>query len=210
MTIASESAARAYVSVRCTAAILAKLDRFAVALAAASREQNLVSRASLENVWQRHIADSAQLLELAPSNPSPWLDLGSGAGLPGLVIAAMRDDCEVVMVESRRLRVQWLERMIADLECRNCRVEAKDLAKVPGFPARVISARAFAPLDRLIAQSARFSTNNTMWLLPKGRSAAQEVAALPAQLRRMFHVEPSQTDAAAGIVTGQGKAELNG
>jgi 16S rRNA (guanine527-N7)-methyltransferase len=69
----------------------------------------------------------------------------------------------------------------------------------------VISARAFAPLDRLLRLSARFSTTATQWVLPKGRSAEQEVQELPGRYRGMFHVEQSLTEAEAGIIVGKGK-----
>jgi 16S rRNA (guanine527-N7)-methyltransferase len=79
------------------------------------------------------------------------------------------------------------------------------LEHVDSFEAAVISARAFAPLTRLLALSARFSTRDTLWLLPKGRSAVQEVATLPRDSAELFHVEQSVTDAEAGIVIGRGR-----
>ena len=72
------------------------------------------------------------------------------------------------------------------------------------FPAGVITARAFAPLGKLVTLSARFSTQATIWLLPKGRSAAQELAEQPLDVQKMFHVEHSETDSAGGILVGQG------
>jgi 16S rRNA (guanine527-N7)-methyltransferase len=138
----------------------------------------------------------------------PWLDLGSGAGFPGLVIAIMRPEWPVHLVESRKRRIEWLQTVSRELRLENCRVEGKRLELVGDFEASVISARAFAPMTRLLDLSARFSTSDTIWLLPKGRSAAQEVQTLPRRLRLMFHVEQSQTDPDAGIVVGRGKVEL--
>jgi 16S rRNA (guanine527-N7)-methyltransferase len=135
----------------------------------------------------------------------PWLDLGTGAGFPGLVIAAMRPDLQLVLVESRKKRVDWLERAAAAMGLRQCRVEGRRLEHVETFAAATISARAFAPLPKLFALSARFSTRDTLWLLPKGRSAVHEVASLPEQVGEMFHVEHSVTDAEAGIVVGSGR-----
>lgn len=205
--IATEDQARAFVAARCEPADMARLDLFVAALAKANLTQNLVSRASLDRVWVRHIADSAQLLDHVADAQGDWLDLGTGAGLPGLVIAIMRPDRPVHLVESRTLRIRWLSDMAEQLNCRNCRVLGADLRKVSTFSAGVISARAFAPLDRLVALSARFSTSETRWLLPKGRSAAKEVAGLPKQLRGVFHVEQSLTDAEAGIIVGHGRME---
>lgn len=205
--IDSETSARDFVAARCSSKGFAKLEAFVALLASENSEQNLVSASSLTTAWQRHIADSAQLLDHVSRETWNWLDLGSGAGLPGLVIALMRPTTEVFLIESRKLRIQWLEKAIGTLECPNCSVMGQDLRKVATFEADVISARAFAPLDRLVALSGRFSTSTTRWVLPKGRSAAQEVAALPQHQRAMFHVEQSLTDKDAGIVVGTGKPE---
>lgn len=201
--IDNEGRARAFVAARCTPGALDRLDAFVAALASENERQNLVSASSLAQVWTRHIADSAQLLDHAPAEQGEWLDLGSGAGLPGLIIAIMRPSWRVSLVESRKLRIEWLESQISSLELAHCAVLGRPLAAVESFRAGVISARAFAPLPRLIAAARRFSTSDTMWLLPKGRSAAQEVEQLPLRLRRMFHVEPSLTDADSGIVVGR-------
>lgn len=210
MILTSEAEARAFVANRCVSEALEKLDLLVGCLKDASDTQNLVSRPSLDNVWLRHIADSAQLLDHVPRETSLWLDLGSGAGFPGLVVATIQPERPVVLVESRKLRIRWLGEMIALLALRNCRVEGRDVRKMDDIEAAVISARAFAPLDRLVAFSARFSTSATTWVLPKGRSAEQEVQNLPASLQQMFHVKQSVTDHEAGIVVGRGKVELTG
>lgn len=202
--IRNESEAREYVLGLGDTSSVARLDQLAAELEAENQRQNLVSKGTMSDVWTRHFADSAQLLPLA-TNSGPWVDLGSGAGFPGLVVATLRPEIQVTLVESRARRVEWLSRMIEVLELPNCRVEGQRLEKVATFDSGVISARAFAPLDRLLGLSARFSTSSTCWLLPKGRSAAQEVQALPTQRRSMFHVEQSLTDSDAGIIVGQGK-----
>ncbi len=204
----SENEARAFVAERCNTPDFARLDAFVLRLRQANRYQNLVSQKSLDAVWLRHLADSAQLLDHVPRETSPWLDLGTGAGLPGLVLAIMQPLRSFILVESRNLRTQWLIETTADLNIKNCKVLAADVRKVPRFDAAVISARAFAPLNRLVAQSARFSTTATCWVLPKGRSAAQEVEALTPALRGMFHVKQSVTSQEAGIVLGTGKVEM--
>lgn len=179
-----------------------RLEWLAALLAEENAHQNLVSAASLHEVWRRHIVDSAQLLSFVPRETSPWLDLGTGAGFPGLVVAALRPECEVVMVESRAKRIEWLQRASAALGLDKARVAGCRIELVETFPVRVISARAFAPLKQLLALSARFSTKDTTWLLPKGRSAAQELTELSGWAH-MFHVEQSVTDPDAGIVVGR-------
>ena len=208
MILSDEEQARAFCGELTDAAGLARLDRLAAMVVEENARQNLIAKASEGTLWLRHLADSAQLLRHGPANgePSgPWLDLGTGAGFPGLVIAALRPELDVVLVESRRKRVDWLERAAAAMGLSRCRVEGRRLEHVESFPAATISARAFAPLPKLFALSARFSTRDTLWLLPKGRSAVHEVSSLPAEVARMFHVEHSVTDAEAGIVVGTGR-----
>lgn len=208
--IETEAQARDWVSQlpECDQAGMARLERLVELLAEENQRQNLVSAASLGEVWRRHIVDSAQLLTHVPRGTSPWLDLGTGAGFPGLVVAALRPECEVLLVESRKRRIEWLTRAAADLQLTHVVVHGARLEDVPSRHAAVISARAFAPLDRLLALSARFSTSDTIWLLPKGRSAKQELQELRGW-NHAFHVEQSLTDSDAGVIAGtlQGSAK---
>jgi 16S rRNA (guanine527-N7)-methyltransferase len=202
--IASEEEARAFVAGLGDASAIERLDRLVTLLSAENKRQNLVAKRSMTALWRRHIADSAQLLTFVPRGTAgPLLDLGTGAGFPGLVIAALRPEWDVRLVESRRKRVEWLERVRIELGLGACSVIGKRLELVKSFPASIISARAFAPLPSLLDLSARFSTEGTFWLLPKGRSAAQELAALPESKRKLFHVEQSHTDPEAGIIVGR-------
>jgi 16S rRNA (guanine527-N7)-methyltransferase len=186
----------------CDAVAMERLELLVAMLAEENQRQNLVSAASLDQVWLRHIVDSAQLLPHVPRETStPWMDLGTGAGFPGLVIAALRPECEVVMVESRARRIEWLDRarIAMGLDCAS--IAGQRLELVESRQAAVISARAFAPLDKLLTLSARFSTSDTVFLLPKGRSASQELQDLR-KWRHVFHVEQSLTDPQAGIIVG--------
>lgn len=182
-----------------------QLEHFAAALVDASAQQNLVSAATLPMLWARHIADSAQLLchDRGDGN-GLWLDLGSGAGLPGLVVAILSER-PVWLVESRTLRHGFLSAVVHDLGLgARVAVQAMPLERLASIGAATISARAFAPLPKLIDLSARFSTASTRWLLPKGRNAVKELAMLPRTWQRLFHVEQSLTDADSGILIGSG------
>lgn len=204
MTLTTEAEARVWLTglAEWDEAAAKRLDLLAMMLAEENQRQNLVSAASLEAVWLRHIADSAQLIDHVPrETSSPWLDLGTGAGFPGLVIAALRPEIELVMVESRPRRAEWLERVRLAMGLANSMVMGVMLEKVPSREFRVISARAFAPLPKLLTLSARFSTAATTWLLPKGRSARQELLDLTGW-EHMFHVEQSLSDADAGVIVG--------
>ena len=204
--IITETEARTYVAGLTDADGMARLEAFAALVLEENQRQNLIAKATEPHIWQRHIADSAQLLEnvsretLGANAGGPWLDLGSGPGFPGLVIAALCPNMPVVLVESRARRVEFLERVIAALNLAKCRVEGQRLERVTPFPARAISARAFAPLPKLLELSAPFSTSTTRYVLPKGRSAAQELEALKPSIRAMFHVKHSLTDPEAGII----------
>jgi 16S rRNA (guanine527-N7)-methyltransferase len=204
--LASEGEAQGYVEQMATEEALERLNRYIDLLLAENSRQNLISKASEAEVWQRHIADSAQLLEHVPRETysdgaaGSWLDLGTGPGLPGLVIAILRPEIPVVLIESRARRVEFLEFCKRELGLANCRVIGQRLERVEPFPAWIISARAFAPLEKLLRLSAPFSTRGTRYLLPKGRSAAHELGATKPAIRKMFHVKQSLTDPEAGII----------
>lgn len=188
---------------------LAALEDFAALVSRENRRQNLVSAASLPHIWERHILDSAQLLPFAPREGS-WLDIGSGAGFPGMVIAMLRRT-KTVMVEQRRLRVDFLDRAIAEAGISDhASVILGNIDTIPAEPFAVISARAVASLDKLFASGSRFSTEDTRWVLPKGRRAASELEAAKASWQGDFRLEPSLTDPEARIVVASGVRRRRG
>lgn len=180
-----------------------RLEAFVCLLREENARQNLVSRSSLDGVWGRHIYDSAQLLRFAPG-AREWLDLGSGAGFPGLLVASL-EPRHVTLVEARRLRVEFLRRAAETLGvAEKVEIVAAKVEAMEARPFHVISARAFAPLDRLFALAERFSTPETIWILPKGRNAKTELEAARRSWQGEFRIEPSLTDDEAGIVVGRG------
>ena len=179
-----------------------RLEAFIAFLKVEAQLQNLISAATLEHIWARHIVDSAQLLRFATGD-GDWLDLGSGAGFPGLIVP-MLSNHRVVLVESRARRIDFLERAVVMLGLEDVAVVAgMPLERLETAPYSVISARAFAPLPKLLALSYRFSADNTMWLLPKGRNAVNELQDVRDQWTLDFTIEPSVTDCDAGILTGR-------
>ena len=208
--LTDEASAKAYVARWADAEAMERLERFAALLLEENQRQNLISKPSEKTLWVRHFADSAQLLEHVPretharrdGQTAPWLDLGTGAGFPGLVIAALIPHFPLVLVESRARRVEFLQRCVSAMDLRHCKVVGERLETIDPFAARVISARAFAPLDKLLRLSAPFSTKATRFILPKGRSAAHELTQQKHSIRKMFHVEQSLTDRDAGIIVG--------
>ena len=177
-----------------------RLEAFASLLRRENDRQNLVSKTSLETLWQRHILDSAQLIRFAEPGARHWLDLGTGAGFPGLMVPLFHP-ADVVLVESRRLRADFLRTAASTLGVAE-RVEIL-CARLETVPARgfdVISARAFAPLPKLLDLATRFSTPETVWILPKGRNAKSELEEARSSWQGDFRLEPSLTDAEAQIV----------
>ena len=165
--------------------------------------QNLVSPATLDSVWERHILDSAQLLRFEPRPGARWLDIGSGAGLPGLVIALLTNG-PLTLAEPRRLRADFLERAANELGLGDrVTVERSKAERLRGrFDA--ITARAVAPLAKLLEISAQLSTGKTVWVMPKGRSAESELAEARRSWQGVFHVEPSVTSADSRIIVASG------
>jgi 16S rRNA (guanine527-N7)-methyltransferase len=205
--LADEAQARTWFRevLRCDALAFDRLEALVAMLREENQRQNLVSARSLDDVWVRHLADSAQLTLVSRGTPpGEWMDLGSGAGFPGLIIAVLEPSRHVVLVESRSRRIEWLERAVDALRL-NASVKGARLESLDANPARVISARAFAPLPRILEAAARFSTDETQWLLPKGRGGAIELRAMPEKIQNMFHVEPSLTDPDSVILVGRGR-----
>jgi len=159
--IKSEEEARVFCEARCDAAAMVRIERFIVMLTEENERQNLVSSASLDAVWQRHIADSLQLLDHVPRDAGNWLDLGTGAGLPGMVIALARPDMAISLVESRKKRVEWLERLKGEFSLDMCTIHGSRLESVESFETGVITARAFAPVGKLLRLSPGFYTRST-------------------------------------------------
>lgn len=177
-----------------------RLEDFVALLRKENQVQNLVSEGSLDAIWERHILDSAQLVRFAPEKARSWLDLGTGAGFPGLLIPLFHS-AAVVLIESRRLRVDFLHRAASTLGVADrVTVVGSKLEAVPSRPFEVITARAFAPLPRLLELAERFSMPDTKWILPKGRNAKSELDAARSSWQGDFRLEPSLTDALARIV----------
>ena len=178
-----------------------KLEAYAASLKEESKRQNLVSASTLGDLWKRHILDCAQLVRFEPRSGASWLDIGSGAGLPGIVIACIVDG-PVVLVEPRRLRAEFLHKLCESLRI-NASVYPGKVERVEGSP-EIITARAVANLTQVLKISAHLSTGNTVWALPKGRSASVELAEARQSWQGVFHVEQSVTDADSYIVVATG------
>jgi 16S rRNA (guanine527-N7)-methyltransferase len=178
-----------------------KLEAYAGMVREEATHQNLVSRSTLDNLWDRHIIDSAQLVRFEPSSGCSWLDVGSGAGLPGIVIACLVNG-PVTLVEPRRLRADFLHKCTESLQL-GANVVCGRAERLAGHY-DVITARAVAPLIKLFEISRHLSTGKSVWILPKGRTALDELAVARRSWQGAFHVEQSVTDAEAHVVIASG------
>jgi 16S rRNA (guanine527-N7)-methyltransferase len=200
--VRSETEARQWVAGHVPRETVERLELLERLVREETQRQNLVSASTLDEFWLRHVADSLQLLDHVGRPRGSWIDLGTGAGFPGLVVAAMHQG-PVTLVEERRLRVEFLRRAATEmaLEVEILGIKAE---RVPPRTFDVISARALAPLPRLLEVGTAFSTTNTLWLLPKGKNAAAELEALDSSWQGDFRLEPSLTDAQAKIIVATG------
>jgi 16S rRNA (guanine527-N7)-methyltransferase len=176
-----------------------RIERFAGLIREESRRQNLVSATSADDLWTRHIVDSAQLIRFEPHPGASWVDIGSGAGLPGVVIACIVEG-PVTLIEPRRLRAEFLHKAVESLGLAATVIAAKAERVEARFD--VITARAVARLSQLLKISAHLSTRKTVWALPKGRSAEAELAEAIRTWQGDFRVEPSVTDDGSFVVVG--------
>lgn len=178
-----------------------KIEAYASMLREESQRQNLVSAATLDDLWERHILDSAQLVGFEPRSGASWADIGSGAGLPGIVIACLVAG-PVTLIEPRRLRAEFLHRVCESLKL-NASVFVGKAERAEGSY-DVITARAVTNLSNLLKISAHLSTRNSRWVLPKGRNAERELVEAQQAWQGAFHVERSATDPESRIIVGTG------
>lgn len=177
----------------------ARLETYAALLLRWNATINLISRKDEAQVWDRHVADSLQLLPLIPDGVSHAIDIGSGGGLPGLVLA-IASGVPYHLVESDQRKAAFLREAArtcgAAVEVHAVRIEALDIA-----PAPLITARAVAPLDRLLGWAVPHLAPGGVCLFPKGRTARDELTAAATQWHMTVRQTESRSDPAACILS---------
>lgn len=160
---------------------------------------NLVARSTLPDLWRRHMWDSAQLAPPIPAEARTLADLGSGAGFPGLVLAALRPDLAVSLHEATAKKCAFLtaaaQRMDLSVTVRNARIE-----DLPPQPFDVVTARALAPLPALLEYAHSFVGPNTVCLFLKGQNVGSELTEAHKYWSMEVSQVPSQTDPSGAIV----------
>jgi 16S rRNA (guanine527-N7)-methyltransferase len=161
--------------------------------------QNLIAPSTLGTIWERHVLDSAQLVRFEPFNGASWVDVGSGAGLPGLIVALLVKG-PITLIEPRRLRAEFLSDVVSKLGLADrVTIECAKVERVQG-KFDVITARAVAALDRLLAMTEHLSKSETVWVLPKGKNAQTELAQAQVNWHCDVRVEQSCTDPESQIL----------
>jgi len=166
----------------CFGSALADVQRYARWLATAGVERGLLGPREVDRLWQRHLLNSAALAPWLPARGSV-LDLGSGAGLPGVVIALLRPDLEVVLLEPLLRRATFLTEVVADLQLPRTevvRARAEDYATSNPESVDAVVARAVAPMGRLIGWASPLITQGGFLLALKGETVSQELDAAEA------------------------------
>lgn len=179
-----------------------RLELYVELLRRENEHQNLIARSTLDDLWARHILDSAQLINLMPDQAGSMVDLGSGAGLPGMVVAILRAH-PITLLEPRRLRAEFLRATASELGLEHVTVEQLKAERAIG-KYDVITARAVATIDRLFTAAHHLSKPGTMWILPKGRSGRIELEEARHAWQGCFRLEPSMTDGEAAVIVATG------
>jgi 16S rRNA (guanine527-N7)-methyltransferase len=181
-----------------------RLDQFVALLLTWQRTTNLIAPSTIPTLWTRHIADSLQLLDLAP-DAKVWIDMGSGAGFPGLMIACalgQKSDRVVHLVESNAKKAAFLRAAIAATQA-PARVHAVRMEKfVESFvgKADAVTARAVSPLRLLFAECAGLLQGGTLGLFPKGQDVEAELTDASKYWNLNADLVPSRTDPKGRIV----------
>jgi len=188
-------------------AAMARVNVFVALLEKWQAKINLVSANTLPDLWQRHLRDSAQLLKFLPEQRTPWLDIGSGAGFPGLVLALLQEDArqaaQLHLVESDQRKAIFLQEVIRataiSAQVHAQRIEQLKLTQIGG-PARLITARALAPVHQILQLTEPVAGPETLYLLLKGQDVDDELT-LAAKYRKMTVIQhPSWTHPAGKVL----------
>ncbi|HVX37162.1 MAG TPA: 16S rRNA (guanine(527)-N(7))-methyltransferase RsmG [Hyphomicrobium sp.] len=185
---------------------LDRLTTYAQLLGRWQKTINLVAPSTMGDIWHRHFADSAQLWRFRPENARTWLDIGSGAGFPGLVLAilgAERQATHHILVESDARKAAFLREVVrttgitVDILC--MRIENSE-TRANVKTVDCLTARALAPLPRLLEIAAPYFTSSTLGLFLKGRDVVAEIEQAARGWQFDYELKPSITDEDARVV----------
>ena len=180
-----------------------RLDAYAALLVKWNPKINLVAKSTIPDVWRRHMADSAQLWAMAPSGARSWMDIGSGAGFPGLVIAAIAAEkspgLKVSLVESDRRKSVFLQSAAREMGI-TVEVITKRIEALEPQNADILSARALSSLTQLLEFAEKHRNTDGVCLFPKGVRVDSELTEASSCWHMAYETFPSMTDADAVIL----------
>jgi len=180
-----------------------RLEAFAALTTKWTPKINLIAKGTLGGLWDRHIVDSAQIYQLAPQGFAKWVDLGSGGGFPGIVVAAIAKErqpgAQFTLIESDQRKCAFLRTAARELDL-NVTILASRIEDAPPQSADIVSARALASLSTLLPLIRRHLDQDGRALVHKGRQAAQEVAAARGFWSFDLEDHPSITDPDARLL----------
>lgn len=157
---------------------LVRLDQYAALLRKWNPAINLVSKSTIDSLWQRHFHDSAQIYRFLPEKPCHWVDLGSGGGFPGLVLAILAVDTnpkvKFTLVESDLRKATFLQTVIRELHL-NADIVAERIEQIAPLKADILSARALAPLDILLSHTSIHLKPSGIAIFLKGEKFQKEL-----------------------------------
>lgn len=172
---------------------------------------NLVSKASLADIKSRHIEDSAQLLDVMPADVLHWVDLGSGGGFPGIVVAILLAEinpgARVTMVESDQRKAAFLRASLRETQVEGS-VISERIEELKPLGADVVSARALAPLDALLPLALTHLKPGGTAIFPKGRRWQEEVDAAKSRWKFEYRVDMNKIEPDAVILSIQGVSRV--
>lgn len=176
----------------------ARLSRFVELIEKWSPTINLVSKSDILQIWQRHVEDSLALANFAPESAS-WCDIGSGGGFPGIVVAVVRQDLKMTLIEADKRKAAFLRNASKELEL-GLTVVADRIESAAPVGADVVSARALAPLDSLVGLAERHGKPSTLYVFPKGNRHRNEIAAAQKVWSFDVDVSPSKIDKTGAVL----------
>ena len=181
---------------------MARLAAYDAALVDWSARHNLIARSTLETRWDRHFRDSAQLFAAIPPGATRLVDIGAGAGFPGLVLAAMGAErgLDVTLVESIGKKAAFLSAAIAAMRLENARVLPQRIESITVSPPDVVTARALARLVKLLEYAAEFSGKSTRLIFPKGQDVEDELTEAAKYWHMSVERRPSLTSPGSTIL----------
>ncbi|MEZ5896223.1 MAG: 16S rRNA (guanine(527)-N(7))-methyltransferase RsmG [Parvularculaceae bacterium] len=181
---------------------MARLAAYDATLVDGSTRHNLIARSTLDTRWDRHFRDSAQLFAALPPDAARLVDIGAGAGFPGLVLAAMGAErgLDVTLVESIGKKAAFLASAITAMRLENARVLPQRIESITVSPPDVVTARALARLVKLLEYAAEFSAKSTRLIFPKGQDVEDELTEAAKYWHMSVERRPSLTSPGSTIL----------